>query len=41
MGDHLVSDTFLFYRLRTMVEGGVLATQGFAQEFGDTLVRLA
>ena len=41
MGDHLVGDAFLFYRLRTMVERGVLETQGFAEEFGDTLVRLA
>ena len=41
MGDNLVSDTFLFYRIRTLVEHGVLETQGFAEEFGDTLVRLA
>ena len=37
----IVGDTFLFYRIRTMVERGVLETQGFAEEFGDTLVRLA
>ena len=36
----LVGDTFLFYRIRAMVEGSVLETQGFAEEFGDTLVRL-
>ena len=37
----IVGDTFLFYRIRAMVEGGVLETQGFAEAFGDTLVRLA
>ena len=36
-----VGDTFLFYRIRTMVERGVLETQGFAEDFGDTLVRVA
>lgn len=37
----IVGDTFLFYRIRTMVEEGVLEAQGFAGEFGGTLVRLA
>jgi len=37
----LVGDTFLFYRLRAMVEGGVLETEGFAEDFGETLVRVA
>ena len=37
----IVGDTFLFYRIHTMVERGVLETQGFAEEFGDTLVRVA
>ena len=37
----IVGDTFLFYRIRTMVERGMLETQGFAEDFGDTLVRLA
>ena len=37
----IVGDTFLFYRIRTLVERGVLETQGFAADFGHTLVRLA
>ena len=37
----IVGDTFLFYRIRTMVERGMLETQGFAEDFGHTLVRLA
>ena len=37
----IVGDTFLFYRIRAMVERGVLETQGIAEEFGDTLVRVA
>ena len=37
----IVGDTFLFYRIRAMVEGGVLETQGFAEDFGQTLVRVA
>ena len=37
----ILGDTFLFYRLRAMVEGGVLETQGFAEDFGETLVRVA
>ena len=37
----IVGDTFLFYRIRAMVERGVLETQGFAEDFGDTLVRVA
>jgi len=37
----IVGDTFLFYRIRKLVEGGVLETQGFAEDFGDTLVRVA
>jgi len=37
----LVGDTFLFYRIRAMVEGGVLETEGFAGDFGETLVRVA
>ena len=43
MGQNMgnVGDTFLFYRIRTMVERGVLETQGFAEDFGDTLVRVA
>ena len=36
-----VGDTFLFYRIRTLVERGVLETQGFAMDFGHTLVRVA
>ena len=43
MGENmgLVGDTFLFYRIRKLVEGGALETQGFAEEFGETLVRVA
>ena len=41
MGDNLVGDTFLFYRIRAMVERGVLETQEFAEEFGETMVRVA
>ena len=37
----VVGDTFLFYRIRKLVEGGVLETQGFAGDFGETLVRVA
>ena len=37
----ILGDTFLFYRIRAMVDDGVLETQGFAEEFGDTLVRVA
>ena len=28
-------------RIRQLVEGGVLETQGFAEDFGQTLVRVA
>ena len=43
MGQNMgnVGDTFLFYRIGAMVERGMLETQGFAEEFGDTLVRVA
>jgi hypothetical protein len=37
----IVGDTFLFYRIRALVEGGLLETQGFAEDFGETLVRVA
>ena len=37
----IVGDTFLFYRIRKLVDGGLLETEGFAEEFGETLVRVA